>query len=176
MTTLAPLIPLTGGTSIPAIGAGTWPLDDAEVDDDDSDGGLGIDITQSDGPDLEPGDDLDTGAVALPGRLQCARIGKIARRGLRRIAREEGDDAAWRAAADRRLPLRRAAIGGLVRPAGMRHQEPGIAVERQRIGLLKRAPLRDRRGDRAVARHRLRLRADIRKLRSVPVERFLSDP
>jgi hypothetical protein len=41
------------------------PLDDADadVDDDDPDGGLGIDITQSDGPDLEPGDDLDTGAA-----------------------------------------------------------------------------------------------------------------
>lgn len=31
MTALAPTIPLTGGTAIPAIGAGTWPLDDAEV-------------------------------------------------------------------------------------------------------------------------------------------------
>jgi hypothetical protein len=38
------------------------PLDDAD-DDDDADGGLGIDITQSDGPDLEAGDDLDTGAA-----------------------------------------------------------------------------------------------------------------
>ncbi|MFT2691080.1 hypothetical protein [Clavibacter zhangzhiyongii] len=41
------------------------PLDDDAVatDDDDADGGLGIDITQSDGPDLEAGDDLDTGAA-----------------------------------------------------------------------------------------------------------------
>ncbi|MFT2753914.1 hypothetical protein [Clavibacter sp. Sh2088] len=41
------------------------PLDDDAVatDDDDSDGGLGIDITESDGPDLEAGDDLDTGAA-----------------------------------------------------------------------------------------------------------------
>ncbi|OUE25692.1 hypothetical protein [Clavibacter michiganensis] len=38
------------------------PLDDDQVDDD-ADGGLGIDITQSDGPDLEAGDDLDTGAA-----------------------------------------------------------------------------------------------------------------
>ncbi|MFT2713245.1 hypothetical protein [Clavibacter sp. Sh2126] len=33
------------------------------LDDEDADGGLGIDITQSDGPDLEAGDDLDTGAA-----------------------------------------------------------------------------------------------------------------
>ncbi|RIJ53798.1 hypothetical protein [Clavibacter phaseoli] len=41
------------------------PLDDDPVDDggDDADGGLGIDITESDGPDLEAGDDLDTGAA-----------------------------------------------------------------------------------------------------------------
>ena len=43
------------------------PLDEddaAAADDDDAeDGGLGIDITQSDGPDLEAGDDLDTGAA-----------------------------------------------------------------------------------------------------------------
>ncbi|WP_440694825.1 hypothetical protein [Clavibacter nebraskensis] len=40
------------------------PLDDDAVDtDDDADGGLGIDITESDGPDLEAGDDLDTGAA-----------------------------------------------------------------------------------------------------------------
>jgi hypothetical protein len=40
------------------------PLDDDAVDtDDDTDGGLGIDITESDGPDLEAGDDLDTGAA-----------------------------------------------------------------------------------------------------------------
>ncbi|MHA6513833.1 aldo/keto reductase [Tessaracoccus sp. Z1128] len=31
MTTLAPQIPLTGGTAIPAIGVGTWPLNDDEV-------------------------------------------------------------------------------------------------------------------------------------------------
>ena len=31
MTTLAPRIPLTGGTAIPAIGVGTWPLNDDEV-------------------------------------------------------------------------------------------------------------------------------------------------
>ena len=31
MTALAPTIPLPGGTAIPAIGAGTWPLDAAEV-------------------------------------------------------------------------------------------------------------------------------------------------
>ena len=38
--------------------------DDAAADDADADeGGLGIDITQSDGPDLEAGDDLDTGAA-----------------------------------------------------------------------------------------------------------------
>ena len=39
--------------------------DDAAADDaeDGEDGGLGIDITQSDGPDLEAGDDLDTGAA-----------------------------------------------------------------------------------------------------------------
>ncbi|OUE22290.1 hypothetical protein BFL36_10185 [Clavibacter michiganensis] len=44
------------------------PLDDDDAvdagDDDDDDAGLGIDITQSDGPDLEAGDDLDTGAAA----------------------------------------------------------------------------------------------------------------
>jgi hypothetical protein len=40
------------------------PLDDDAVEtDDDTDGGLGIDITESDGPDLEAGDDLDTGAA-----------------------------------------------------------------------------------------------------------------
>lgn len=40
------------------------PLDDDdEVAVDDADGGLGIDITESDGPDLEAGDDLDTGAA-----------------------------------------------------------------------------------------------------------------
>nr|WP_228512632.1 hypothetical protein [Clavibacter sp. VKM Ac-2872] len=40
------------------------PLDDDPVaDDEDADGGLGIDITESDGPDLEAGDDLDTGAA-----------------------------------------------------------------------------------------------------------------
>jgi hypothetical protein len=41
------------------------PLDDDAVatDDDGADGGLGIDITESDGPDLEAGDDLDTGAA-----------------------------------------------------------------------------------------------------------------
>jgi hypothetical protein len=39
------------------------PLDDEEVAGDDADGGLGIDITESDGPDLEAGDDLDTGAA-----------------------------------------------------------------------------------------------------------------
>ncbi|MBM7411510.1 hypothetical protein JOE38_001333 [Clavibacter michiganensis] len=39
------------------------PLDDDPVADDDADGGLGIDITESDGPDLEAGDDLDTGAA-----------------------------------------------------------------------------------------------------------------
>jgi hypothetical protein len=40
------------------------PLDDdAVATDDDADGGLGIDITASDGPDLEAGDDLDTGAA-----------------------------------------------------------------------------------------------------------------
>jgi hypothetical protein len=41
------------------------PLDDDPVgeDGDDADGGLGIDITESDGPDLEAGDDLDTGAA-----------------------------------------------------------------------------------------------------------------
>jgi len=43
------------------------PLDDddaaADDADDAEDGGLGIDITQSDGPDLEAGDDLDTGAA-----------------------------------------------------------------------------------------------------------------
>jgi hypothetical protein len=40
------------------------PLDDDDVEtDDDTDGGLGIDITESDGPDLEAGDDLDTGAA-----------------------------------------------------------------------------------------------------------------
>ncbi|MFT2708426.1 hypothetical protein [Clavibacter zhangzhiyongii] len=39
------------------------PLDDDDAADDDADGGLGIDITQSDGPDLEAGDDLDTGAA-----------------------------------------------------------------------------------------------------------------
>ncbi|RIJ46280.1 hypothetical protein DZG00_14210 [Clavibacter lycopersici] len=42
------------------------PLDDDQVADDDADdadGGLGIDITESDGPDLEAGDDLDTGAA-----------------------------------------------------------------------------------------------------------------
>ena len=43
------------------------PLDDDDVADDDEDdeddGGLGIDITESDGPDLEAGDDLDTGAA-----------------------------------------------------------------------------------------------------------------
>ena len=45
------------------------PLDDDDAaaddadDDDAEDGGLGIDITQSDGPDLEAGDDLDTGAA-----------------------------------------------------------------------------------------------------------------
>jgi hypothetical protein len=41
------------------------PLDDDPVDEDgdDADGGLGIDITESDGPDLEAGDDLDTGAA-----------------------------------------------------------------------------------------------------------------
>ncbi|TRY20226.1 aldo/keto reductase [Tessaracoccus rhinocerotis] len=32
MTNLAPTIPLSGGAAIPAIGAGTWPLDDAEVE------------------------------------------------------------------------------------------------------------------------------------------------
>ncbi|MBF4622349.1 hypothetical protein [Clavibacter sp. VKM Ac-2542] len=37
--------------------------DDDGVADDDADGGLGIDITESDGPDLEAGDDLDTGAA-----------------------------------------------------------------------------------------------------------------
>lgn len=31
MTHLAPRLPLSGGTSIPAIGAGTWPLNDREV-------------------------------------------------------------------------------------------------------------------------------------------------
>ncbi len=31
MTTLAPTLPLSGGTTIPAIGAGTWPLNDREV-------------------------------------------------------------------------------------------------------------------------------------------------
>jgi hypothetical protein len=42
------------------------PLDDdaVDTDDDDADGGLGIDITESDGPDLEAGDDLDTGAAS----------------------------------------------------------------------------------------------------------------
>jgi hypothetical protein len=41
------------------------PLDDDPVgeDGDVADGGLGIDITESDGPDLEAGDDLDTGAA-----------------------------------------------------------------------------------------------------------------
>ena len=42
------------------------PLDDDDVADDEDDaddGGLGIDITESDGPDLEAGDDLDTGAA-----------------------------------------------------------------------------------------------------------------
>jgi hypothetical protein len=40
------------------------PLDDDAVETDDApDGGLGIDITESDGPDLEAGDDLDTGAA-----------------------------------------------------------------------------------------------------------------
>ncbi len=39
------------------------PLDDDGVADDDADSGLGIDITASDGPDLEAGDDLDTGAA-----------------------------------------------------------------------------------------------------------------
>ena len=42
------------------------PLDDdavADDEDDEADGGLGIDITESDGPDLEAGDDLDTGAA-----------------------------------------------------------------------------------------------------------------
>nr|WP_216842842.1 hypothetical protein [Clavibacter michiganensis] len=40
------------------------PLDDDDgIADDDADGGLGIDITESDGPDLEAGDDLDTGAA-----------------------------------------------------------------------------------------------------------------
>jgi hypothetical protein len=40
------------------------PLDDDSVADDDADdAGLGIDITQSDGPYLESGDDLDTGAA-----------------------------------------------------------------------------------------------------------------
>ena len=41
------------------------PLDVDPVgeDGDDADGGLGIDITESDGPDLEAGDDLDTGAA-----------------------------------------------------------------------------------------------------------------
>lgn len=32
MTNIAPTLPLSGGTAIPAIGAGTWPLDDAEVE------------------------------------------------------------------------------------------------------------------------------------------------
>lgn len=32
MTQTTPTIALSGGTSIPAIGAGTWPLDDAEVE------------------------------------------------------------------------------------------------------------------------------------------------
>lgn len=32
MTNLAPTITLTGGTPIPAIGVGTWPLDDTEVE------------------------------------------------------------------------------------------------------------------------------------------------
>ena len=41
------------------------PLDDDAVDaGDDEDAGLGIDITESDGPDLEAGDDVDTGAAA----------------------------------------------------------------------------------------------------------------
>jgi 2,5-diketo-D-gluconate reductase A len=31
MTNPAPTLPLTGGTAIPAIGVGTWPLDDREV-------------------------------------------------------------------------------------------------------------------------------------------------
>ncbi|ALD13423.1 hypothetical protein GW571_11255 [Clavibacter capsici] len=39
------------------------PLEDDAVEADDADGGLGIDITESDGPDLEAGDDLDTGAA-----------------------------------------------------------------------------------------------------------------
>jgi hypothetical protein len=39
------------------------PLDDDAVVADDDGGGLGIDITESDGPDLEAGDDLDTGAA-----------------------------------------------------------------------------------------------------------------
>ncbi|PPF68487.1 hypothetical protein C5E16_06340 [Clavibacter michiganensis] len=40
------------------------PLDDDDAAADDAeDGALGIDITQSDGPDLEAGDDLDTGAA-----------------------------------------------------------------------------------------------------------------
>lgn len=32
MTNLAPTIPLSSGNAIPAIGVGTWPLDDAEVE------------------------------------------------------------------------------------------------------------------------------------------------
>jgi hypothetical protein len=39
------------------------PLDDDAVEADEADGGLGIDITESDGPDLEAGDDVDTGAA-----------------------------------------------------------------------------------------------------------------
>ena len=58
------LVGADGGEAQEAVDADrVVPVDDDGVDVGEADGGLGIDITESDGPDLEAGDDLDTGAA-----------------------------------------------------------------------------------------------------------------
>ena len=102
-------------------------------------------------------------------RLQGTRLRDEAGGGQRREAGEEGDDAGR--AGGRRLALGGAAVRRFVRPAGMRHQEAGIAVERKGVGLADRLPLRQRGGDRSVRRGLRRLRRHVRHLRPIAVER-----